>query len=182
MISSFTRLFTAGVFVAGVATAPFAMAQEAPIDTTAPVPPASTAEAPMPYLTVQGQNQISASTYLGQTVYNSANESIGTIDDLIITRDGGVDAAIIGVGGFLGLGQKNVAVPFENITVSQQPETNDFRLTTTETANSLRAAPEFKTLRDQAKGDNSSGGAITNAPTADAPPSDTTPAEAGTKP
>lgn len=98
------------------------------------------------YLTEQAEDQISANTFIGQSVYNNADESIGNIADLIIKKEGGIDAAVIGVGGFLGIGEKWVAVPFQNITVNQVPDTGEVKLTTTETAESLEAAPEFKTL------------------------------------
>lgn len=101
------------------------------------------------YLTAQSAEQISANTYIGQAVYNSADESIGKISDLIMEKSGGIDAAVIGVGGFLGIGEKWVAVPFEKISITQSPETNDVKLTTTETAESLQAAPEFKTMAQQ---------------------------------
>ncbi|MCV3735413.1 PRC-barrel domain-containing protein (plasmid) [Rhizobium sp. TRM96647] len=98
------------------------------------------------YLTEQAETQISANTYIGQSVYNSADESIGSISDLILEKDGGITAAVIGVGGFLGIGEKAVAVPFNNITVIQAPDGGEVKLTTTETSESLQAAPEFKTL------------------------------------
>lgn len=60
-------------------------------------------------------------------------------------KEGGIAAAVVGVGGFLGIGEKNVAVPFEKITVADQPDSDEIKLTTTETAESLKAAPEFKT-------------------------------------
>lgn len=101
------------------------------------------------YLTAQSAEQISANTYIGQAVYNSADESIGKISDLIMEKSGGIDAAVIGVGGFLGIGEKWVAVPFEKISITQAPDTNDVKLTTTETAESLQAAPEFKTMAQQ---------------------------------
>lgn len=126
---------------------------------TAETPPAAgaetttdTAEAPADaggYLTEQGTDQIASSTYVGQTVYNSADESIGEISDLIFEQNGGIEAAVIGVGGFLGIGQKNVAVPFGNISIQQMPESDELKLTTTETAETLEAAPEFKTKAQQ---------------------------------
>ncbi|MDO9415654.1 PRC-barrel domain-containing protein [Pararhizobium sp.] len=97
------------------------------------------------YLTEQGADQIAASTYVGQSVYNSADESVGSINDLILSKDGGIQAAVIGVGGFLGLGEKNVAVPFTNIAIQEVPNSDDLKLTTTETADTLKAAPEYKT-------------------------------------
>lgn len=110
--------------------------------------PATDAAAATPdtYLTEQAETQISANTYIGQSVYNSADESIGSISDLILEKDGGITAAVIGVGGFLGIGEKAVAVPFNNITVTQAPDGGEVKLTTTETAETLQAAPEFKTL------------------------------------
>jgi hypothetical protein len=111
-----------------------------------------TAQAPAAggdYLTAQSPEQISANTYIGQAVYNSADESIGKISDLIIKKDGGVAAAVVGVGGFLGIGEKWVAVPFETISITQVPDSSDVKLTTTETAESLQAAPEFKTMAQQ---------------------------------
>jgi sporulation protein YlmC with PRC-barrel domain len=126
-----------------------------PGDTAAnPTTPATedTAQAPAAggdYLTAQSPEQISANTYLGQAVYNSADESIGKISDLIMEKDGGITAAVVGVGGFLGIGEKWVAVPFEKISITQVPDTDDVKLTTTETAESLQAAPEFKTTAQQ---------------------------------
>lgn len=101
------------------------------------------------YLTEQSTDQISADDYIGTTVYNANNESIGEINDLILQKDGGIVAAVIGVGGFLGIGEKNVAVPMSNIMVSQNENGNDLKLTTSETSDTLKNAPEFKTLDEQ---------------------------------
>jgi sporulation protein YlmC with PRC-barrel domain len=120
---------------------------------TPATPSEDTAQAPAAgggdYLTAQSPEQISANTYIGQAVYNSADESIGDISDLILEKDGGIAAAIVGVGGFLGIGEKWVAVPFDKISIAQVPDSNDVKLTTTETAESLQAAPEFKTTAQQ---------------------------------
>ncbi|AYG58250.1 PRC-barrel domain-containing protein [Rhizobium jaguaris] len=115
----------------------------------APAPTTNTAQA-AGYLTQQSADQISAKTYMGQSVYNGQNESIGSINDLILQKQGGVTAAVVGVGGFLGIGQKNVAVPFDKVTATQNAQDGSIKLTTTETADSLKAAPEFKTLAMQA--------------------------------
>lgn len=101
------------------------------------------------YLTEQSADQVSANTYIGQAVYNGTNESIGNVNDLIMKKDGGLVAAVIGVGGFLGIGEKNVAVPMEKITVAQNTQDGSVKLTTSETAETLKAAPEFKTLQMQ---------------------------------
>lgn len=127
-------------------------ATEDTAQTPATTPTEDTAQAPAAggdYLTAQSPEQISANTYLGQAVYNSADESIGKISDLIMEKDGGITAAVVGVGGFLGIGEKWVAVPFEKISITQVPDSDDVKLTTSETAESLQAAPEFKTTAQQ---------------------------------
>ncbi|WP_018856938.1 PRC-barrel domain-containing protein [Rhizobium sp. 42MFCr.1] len=125
------------------ATAPMDNAAQAP----APAATADTAQASGGYLTEQAADQISANTYIGQSVYTGQNESIGEVNDLIMKEDGGLVAAIIGVGGFLGIGEKDVAVPMDKITVAQNTQDGTVRLTTSETAETLKAAPQFKTLQ-----------------------------------
>jgi hypothetical protein len=61
--------------------------------------------------------QVMASDLRGTRVYSSNNESIGDISDLLLDRQGQVVAAIVGVGGFLGIGQKDVAVPFQALEI-----------------------------------------------------------------
>ena len=125
------------------ATAPMYNAAQAP----APAATADTAQASGGYLTEQAADQISANTYIGQSVYTGQNESIGEVNDLIMKKDGGLVAAIIGVGGFLGIGEKDVAVPMDKITVAQNTQDGTVKLTTSETAETLKAAPQFKTLQ-----------------------------------
>ncbi len=138
--------------------------------------PQKNAQAPAPatgsqpsggYLTMQSADQISAKTYMGQSVYNGQNESIGSINDLILQKQGGVIAAVVGVGGFLGMGQKNVAVPFDKISAAQNPQDGTIKLTTTETADALKAAPEFKTLAMQASDKAASSAGTSTTPATD---------------
>lgn len=193
------KTLAAAMLLGSTAMAPFAVAQDATpgatttppatmdgtTTTPAPVTPGAstdgtmgtTAQAPADaagsatYLTEQAENQISVNDFMGQPIYTSDNQSIGDINDLLVQEDGGIVAAVVGVGGFLGIGQKNVAIPFDNITITREMDdaamtgTGDaatttttteavadaeVRLTTTETADSLRNAPEFRTLEDQA--------------------------------
>lgn len=129
------------------------------------------------YLTEQGADQIAASTYIGQSVYNSSDESIGEINDVIFTKDGSVEAAVIGVGGFLGIGEKNVAVPLDTITVADVPNSDDLKLTTAETADTLKAAPEFKTKSQQVAEKNANAPVDTTTTSSTAPAADVKPAE-----
>ncbi|MFB9950428.1 PRC-barrel domain-containing protein [Rhizobium puerariae] len=112
--------------------------------------PADSAAASGGYLTEQAETQISANDYIGKPVYNAEDKSIGDVNDLILEENGGIVAAVIGVGGFLGIGEKDVALPMDKITMTRDAENNnEVRLTTTETAEALQTAPEFKTLADK---------------------------------
>jgi len=51
----------------------------------------------------------------GLAVYNNNNEKLGSIDDLLVDKSGQIKAAVIGVGGFLGIGDHQVAVPFSQL-------------------------------------------------------------------
>ena len=57
----------------------------------------------------------------GLDVYNNGNEKIGDINELILDQSGKVDAVVIGVGGFLGMGEHYVAVPYDQIRWSSEP-------------------------------------------------------------
>jgi sporulation protein YlmC with PRC-barrel domain len=56
-----------------------------------------------------------ASKMVGLKIYNDANESVGSINDLLMDKSGAVKIAVIGVGGFLGMGEHLVAVPYEKL-------------------------------------------------------------------
>jgi len=171
MKKTLTLIATAAL-MGSTAFAPLAIAQDATQPapgTTAPASPNAAPATPvMPttpgatdtsanagaasgsYLTEQAANQISANDFIGNSVYTSADESIGNVTNLILEENGGIVAAVIGVGGFLGIGEKEVALPMDKITMTRDAnKNNEIRLTTTETAEALQAAPEFKTLADK---------------------------------
>jgi sporulation protein YlmC with PRC-barrel domain len=62
-----------------------------------------------------------ASKVVGLSVYNDANESLGSINDLLTDKSGNIKAVIIGVGGFLGVGEHLVAVPFDKVKFVNEP-------------------------------------------------------------
>jgi sporulation protein YlmC with PRC-barrel domain len=55
-----------------------------------------------------------------QNVYDPSDNKIGDVDDVLIDKEGRVTAMIIGVGGFLGMGEKDVAVPFSSVRASEK--------------------------------------------------------------
>src|ERR1700732_955200 len=62
-----------------------------------------------------------ASKIVGLSVYNDNNESLGSINDLLMDKSGNIKAVVLGVGGFLGVGEHLVAVPFDKIKFVDQP-------------------------------------------------------------
>jgi hypothetical protein len=76
---------------------------------------------------------------LGKSVYNEQNQKIGSVDDLIITPDRSVSYAIIGVGGFLGIGKHDVAIP-----ANQLKEENGKLVLPGATKDALKAMPKFE--------------------------------------
>lgn len=86
-----------------------------------------------------------ASRLIDQPVYSSANddaEEIGNITDLVFTEDGQITAVIIGVGGFLGIGEKSVAVDFQSLEFVLAAD-NTERWVLPTTADALTGAPDF---------------------------------------
>jgi hypothetical protein len=105
--------------------------------------PAQPVQASKSFVDAQTSDQWLGSTLIGLRVMGSEKENIGSISDLLVAKDGKVLAAVIGVGGFLGIGKKNVAVPFEQLTLSRNPDGNEqatIKLSRTE----LEKAPDFK--------------------------------------
>ena len=73
-------------------------------------------------------------------IYTADNQKVGDIDDILVDRQGKIIAVVVGVGGFLGMGQKNVAIPFDSLEIQDQnaamaaDRRNENRTTTTNTA------------------------------------------------
>jgi hypothetical protein len=61
------------------------------------------------------------SKVVGLNVYNDKNEIVGSINELLMDKSGNVKAAVLSVGGFLGMGSHYVAVPFDQIKFSNEP-------------------------------------------------------------
>ncbi len=88
-----------------------------------------------------------ASRIIGSSVYNENNETIGEVDDLLLTNNGsGQPTAIISVGGFLGIGARLVAVPLDRLTFNTERER---WMLQGATKDSLRSMPAF-TYEDRA--------------------------------
>ena len=93
------------------------------------------------WMTEQATGQSSASKLIGLYVYNSVNEKIGAISDLIVDQSGKLNAVVVGAGGFLGMGERDVAVPYDQIEWSYLPVASSVGAppTTTGTASTASA-------------------------------------------
>jgi sporulation protein YlmC with PRC-barrel domain len=76
-----------------------------------------------------------------QNVYDPSDNKISDVDDVLIDKEGRVTAMIIGVGGFLGMGEKDVAVPFSSVHASEK--NNKWYLVLNTNKDALKAAPGF---------------------------------------
>lgn len=91
---------------------------------------------------MQTQDEFRTSKLVGSKVYNTANENIGSIEDIILKPDGSMDEVVLSVGGFLGIGDKYVAVPFTALKVSRDGSST--KITTDGTKESLKALPDYQ--------------------------------------
>lgn len=85
------------------------------------------------YVTQNRPDLWRASRLEGLSVYNNNNEKIGDISEVLVNRQGQVEAVVIGVGGFLGIGERHVAVPFTALQWQQEPARTAATTTTTTT-------------------------------------------------
>jgi len=119
----------------------------APADTTAEAPAEEPAKPVEGQITMQSENTILADDLIGSNVYSDAGEKIGDVDDLIVNLDGTVEGVVIGVGGFLGMGEKWVAVKMDSLS-TMTDESGTLRLVSSATKTDLEAAEAFKTAQD----------------------------------
>ena len=71
---------------------------------------------------------IQADTLLDRGIFGVNDERIGDIGDIALSQDGAIEAVIVEVGGFLGIGEKDVALPFDEITILQSEDGSDIRV------------------------------------------------------
>lgn len=95
----------------------------------------------------QSADQLLASTLLDSTVMNAANEEVGDVNDLVMSKEGQVEGVVIGAGGFIGVGEKNVAIEFSRLSITQD-ENGELAMMLDTTADELEAAPAFVTAED----------------------------------
>ncbi|WP_428490511.1 PRC-barrel domain-containing protein [Rhodopila sp.] len=124
---------------------------QAPLHPQPPSAPAATAPANLPgapkstdlvVATVKQQGGFRASRLIGSAVYNDQNEKVGSVDDLIIKQGDQIVTAVISVGGFLGIGNKLVAVPYHQLHIESGQDGTKVTLPGASKA-ALNAMPTF---------------------------------------
>ena len=89
----------------------------------------------------QTEDELRTSKIVGSKVYNNANENIGSVEDIVLKPDGSMDEVVLSVGGFLGIGDKYVSVPFSDLKITR--DGSSLKITTDGTKESLKALPAY---------------------------------------
>lgn len=113
-------------------------------DTTTTLEDETTAMSPMDGYSQVMNEDITAEELTGATVYGSDNEEVGDISNIVIADDGMIQQVIVDVGGFLGLGEKPVALEFADVTIMTQDDGDDLRVTIMQTEEELEEMPEYE--------------------------------------
>lgn len=149
------RILAAAAAIPAIATIAYAQTTPSP----SPTPPSATTSPETNATAPQTNNAASTSTMspqwyqreqgewrssklIGAKVENNAGDTVGDINDIILAKDGSASAAIIGVGGVLGVGEREVAVQFKSLQLSRDENGNAIaKLNTTKDA--LKKAPQW---------------------------------------
>ncbi|NKX65840.1 PRC-barrel domain containing protein [Labrenzia sp. 5N] len=87
--------------------------------------------------------ELTADDLEGATIYDANDEDIGEIDSLIVSQDGTIEKVILDVGGFLGIGEREVAVTFDELQIIRNEDGSDLRVYVGATKEELEAQPDY---------------------------------------
>jgi sporulation protein YlmC with PRC-barrel domain len=103
--------------------------------------PASAVQDNTQMMTSVPNDAMTISTYYNEDVYDNQENKIGDVNDILLDANGRVSAVIVGVGGFLGVGEKDVAVPFNALKVAEK--NGDRYLVMNTSKEALQSAPGY---------------------------------------
>lgn len=114
--------------------------------TASALPLAATYAATTSFITTDAPNYYRASKLSGVNVYNDKNEKIGDVSEVLVSRSGKAEAVVIGVGGFLGMGEHLVAVPYSAVKWEDDQKGGypEKAVLPNASKEELKKAPEFK--------------------------------------
>jgi PRC-barrel domain len=137
-------------FATGVRAAILALALGVgPAAAEAPKAPSEKQEVPVPGQIVnQPTGTILARDFLGQPVLAPDNSRLGMVTDLVLAKDGrSVEGVVVAIGGFLGIGERNIALRMDRLTITPAPD-GSLKLVTDMAQEELAGAPTFKPRRE----------------------------------
>jgi hypothetical protein len=119
----FAKHFAIGLIATALLSTTALAQAPAPSKEPAPAQSSSAPRAETPAKPVQEQsaNEWRASKVIGLYVYNDANERLGSISEVLMDSSGKINKAVIGVGGFLGIGESNIALNFDQLKFVNEP-------------------------------------------------------------
>jgi sporulation protein YlmC with PRC-barrel domain len=149
------RTLLATTTIAALLATGAALAQTTAPDTTAPSAPTAQPAEPANPPGMKSADEVKAkdeaqtdghlaSSLMGASVYNSTEDNaqtIGNVSDLVMDKDGKVVSVVVGVGGFLGIGSKNVAIDYSQVKWEQGK--GNWWIIVPTTADQLKALPDF---------------------------------------
>ncbi|MGA7328237.1 MAG: PRC-barrel domain-containing protein [Rhodomicrobium sp.] len=100
------------------------------------------------FMNVQNDTEVLGTDFIGTPVNDKSGQQIGKIANLVFDQTGRIELAVIGVGGFLGIGEKDLAVPFDAVKSEVISGQHVFVIDATKA--DLMAAPVYKTINAQA--------------------------------
>lgn len=103
---------------------------------------AMSAAAPKPNVVLRSAPTLLASSLLGKTLYSRDGKEIGQISDIVLSRELDGLLAVVGIGGLVGMGTRDVAIPKDRIEISES-ETGKLRFVVASTKEQLQQAPVF---------------------------------------
>ncbi|MGO1502775.1 MAG: PRC-barrel domain-containing protein [Marinobacter sp.] len=95
------------------------------------------------YMDAAPADSMHASNLIDAKIKTTGDEDVGPVSDLIIDQDGQIVAVVVGVGGFLGMGEKDVAIAWDDVTKTGSADEQELRIDATR--EELKSAPEFVT-------------------------------------
>lgn len=101
------------------------------------------------FMQEQEREQVRSSQLVGSPIVNASDEEIGTIDNLLLDKNGQVVGIIVGVGGFLGIGEKHVALSWDAVEITGGEEDGSYQVSTQVDKAALENAQAFKTQEQQ---------------------------------
>jgi sporulation protein YlmC with PRC-barrel domain len=151
MITTASLALLTGAAIAQAPEQPKSSPPAATTDQPKQSPPAATTDKSADknqVITEQKSDQLLASKFKGTDVMGSNNEKIGDVSDILFDKDGKILAYVVGVGGFLGIGSKDVALNPQSFQMMPASGNGSMKLKLSMTKDELKNAAEFKPYKE----------------------------------